>query len=107
MRLDVKKNIIHAGLRGTLEIRTDFSASPTGFPFKIAEVAGTMSEQVIYNTRKRICDECALRSPYITPKEDIGYRCSSEPIEDYVNKGGKMEDTEKSMCLCNGLMATA
>lgn len=107
MRPDLKAKIIHAGLKGTLKVRTDFSASPTGFPFKIAEIPGTMSEWIIHKTRKRICDECALRSPCITSEWDIGYRCSSEPIEDYVNKGGKIEDTEGSMCLCNGLMATA
>jgi hypothetical protein len=27
-------------------------------------------------------------------------------VEDYLRKGGKIEDTEGRRCLCNGLMAT-
>ncbi len=35
----------------------------------------------------------------------IGYRCSAEPVENYVAKGGKIEDTVGRKCLCNTLMA--
>ena len=33
------------------------------------------------------------------------YRCSAEPVENYVLKGGKAEDTVGRKCLCNALMA--
>jgi nitronate monooxygenase len=35
----------------------------------------------------------------------IGYRCSAEPVENYVAKGGKIEDTAGRKCLCNALLA--
>ena len=36
----------------------------------------------------------------------IVYRCSAEPIEAYVDKGGTLADTEGRRCLCNGLTAS-
>jgi hypothetical protein len=36
----------------------------------------------------------------------LGYRCAAEPVDAYVRKGGLVEDTVGSICLCNGLMAT-
>lgn len=86
MRADLKKQVIEAVLAGTLEVKTDFRASPTGFPFKVAEIAGTMSDSVMQKVRKRVCDECALREPYKKDNDTIGYRCSSEPEEAYQKK---------------------
>ncbi len=86
MRPDKKGEVLRAALEGTLNVRTDFTASPTGFPFKVAEIPGTVSEDIIYKTRNRVCNECALRSPYRTESGVIGYRCSSEPVADYVIK---------------------
>ena len=37
----------------------------------------------------------------------LTYRCSAEPVDDYVRKGGQLEDTEGRACLCNNLLATA
>jgi hypothetical protein len=34
------------------------------------------------------------------------YRCSAEPVDDYVAKGGDAADAEGRRCLCNGLSAT-
>ena len=36
----------------------------------------------------------------------LGYRCPAEPAEDYVRKGGRVEDTAGRKCVCNGLVAT-
>src|SRR5208337_3667369 len=55
--------------------------------------------------RTRICDIGLLRESYATPDGKIGYRCSAEPVENYVAKGGKIEDTVGRKCLCNTLMA--
>jgi nitronate monooxygenase len=38
-------------------------------------------------------------------EDKIGYRCSAEPVANYVAKGGKIEDTVGRKCLCNALMA--
>ena len=34
------------------------------------------------------------------------YRCSAEPVDAYVVKGGDVADTVGRRCLCNGLTAT-
>jgi len=46
-----------------------------------------------------------LRESYVTPDGKIGYRCSAEPVANYVNKGGKVEETVGRKCLCNALFA--
>lgn len=88
-----------------LEVRNDPRASPTGFPFKIANIDGTMSEEETYEARPRLCDLSYLRSPYERADGTLGYRCASEPVDAYLKKGGSLEDTVGRMCLCNGLMA--
>jgi NAD(P)H-dependent flavin oxidoreductase YrpB (nitropropane dioxygenase family) len=89
-----------------LAVRTDPLASPTGFPFKVVQLPGTVADPVVKAARERICDLSYLRTPYRRENGTVGYRCASEPIDDYVRKGGTVEDTEGRMCLCNGLMAT-
>lgn len=46
-----------------------------------------------------------LRHAYKREDGTLGYRCPSEPIEDYVEKGGDLAETRGRKCLCNGLMA--
>lgn len=48
-----------------------------------------------------------MREAYRTPDGKIGYRCASEPDEDYIEKGGDPAELSGRKCLCNGLMATA
>lgn len=101
-----KKRMIQASRAGTARVFTDPLASPTGFPFKVAEVAGTISEASTYEARTRVCDLGYLRQPYQRPDGNIGYRCAAEPGEDYLRKGGDAADLEGRKCLCNGLMST-
>jgi nitronate monooxygenase len=35
----------------------------------------------------------------------VTYRCAAEPVNDFVKKGGRVEDTVDRKCLCNALMA--
>jgi NAD(P)H-dependent flavin oxidoreductase YrpB (nitropropane dioxygenase family) len=90
---------------GQLEVRTDPLASPTGFPFKVASLPGTMSEADTYAERPRLCDLSYLRIPFEREPGVLGYRCPAEPVHIYVRKGGTVEDTVGRKCLCNGLMA--
>lgn len=90
---------------GQLSVRNDPLASPTGFPFKVAKLPGTMAQQEVYEARPRLCDLSYLRSPYERANGSLGYRCASEPEDAYVKKGGHLEDTLGRKCLCNGLMA--
>ena len=53
-----------AGHGGAGEVFTDPLASPTGFPFKVAQLEGTTSAANIYEERKRTCDLGYLREPY-------------------------------------------
>lgn len=102
---DVRRELIREALAGKSQIFTDAQASPTGFPFKVAELAGSLSDEVVYQQRKRICDIGYLRQPYRRPDGKIGYRCAAEPVAAYVAKGGREEDTVGRKCLCNALAA--
>ncbi len=86
-------------------IFTDPRSSPTNFPFKAARLPGTISEEALYLSRKRICDLGYLRHAYQKEDGSVGQRCPAEPVKDYVKKGGLEEDTVGRKCLCNALMA--
>jgi nitronate monooxygenase len=105
MRADLRAALMAKAKVGAGEVFTDPLASPTGFPFKVAQLEGTGSQFPIYQERKRVCDLGYLREAYATNDDHIGYRCSAEPVANYVAKGGKVEDTVGRKCLCNALMA--
>ncbi|OFZ28598.1 MAG: 2-nitropropane dioxygenase [Bdellovibrionales bacterium RIFCSPHIGHO2_01_FULL_40_29] len=84
---------------------TDPVSSPTGFPFKAVRLSNTISEEAIYKARMRICDLGYLRHAYKKPDGQVAQRCPAEPVEDYLKKGGLLEDTMGRKCLCNALMA--
>ncbi|MCX6141042.1 MAG: nitronate monooxygenase [Candidatus Kapabacteria bacterium] len=84
---------------------TDPLASPTGFPFKVVKLPDTLSEKPIYEARPRKCDLGYLRQILVGGDGKLVYRCPAEPVEDFVRKGGKVEDTVDRKCLCNALLA--
>ena len=57
-----------------------------------------------YEERPRLCDLGYLRRAYVRPDGRLDYRCPSEPVDDYVRKGGRLEDTVGRKCLCNALV---
>lgn len=101
-----KVAVLKASMDGTLDVFTDPQASPTGFPFKVARLEGTISEPAVYAARKRICDLGYLRHAYRKQDGTIGYRCPAEPEDDYVAKGGAHAETAGRKCVCNGLLST-
>jgi NAD(P)H-dependent flavin oxidoreductase YrpB (nitropropane dioxygenase family) len=103
---DLKRSVIRASRDGAARVFTDPLASPTGFPFKVVQVPGTLSDPAVYASRERICDLGYLRQPYRKADGTVGYRCAAEPVADYVRKGGLEERTVGRKCLCNGLAAT-
>ncbi|MGO9438327.1 MAG: nitronate monooxygenase [Terracidiphilus sp.] len=105
LRPDLKRTLIAQAVAGKGEVFTDPLASPTGFPFKVAQLNGTSSDAGVYQARKRVCDLGYLREPYATENGGIGYRCASEPVANYLSKGGKVEDTVGRKCLCNALLS--
>jgi nitronate monooxygenase len=91
---------------GQARVFTDPVASPTGFPFKVAQLEDTLSNRVNYEARRRICDLGYLRHLYRKGDGSIGYRCPAEPVAHYLRKGGAVEETLGRKCVCNGLPAT-
>ena len=90
---------------GEARVFTDPLASPTGFPFKVLQLEGSLSDAAVYEARERHCDLGYLRELYRRDDGTIGYRCPGEPVADYVRKGGAVEDTRGRKCICNGLVA--
>ena len=99
---ELREEVIGAVADDRVDVFTDPRASPTGYPFKLVEVAGLPTQDA---SRRRNCDLGYLRVAYRRPDGRLGYRCPAEPVADYVAKGGKVEDTVGRRCLCNGLVA--
>jgi nitronate monooxygenase len=100
-----KARVLALARTGGAHVFTDPVASPTGFPFKVVQLEGTMSSEAEYLARTRICDLGYLREPYRKEDGATGYRCASEPVAQYVAKGGGEENAQGRKCLCNALMA--
>lgn len=107
MEPSLKQRLLRQVLDEEAEVFTSPTVSPTGFPFKVAQLEGTLSEQALYEARPRICDMGFLRILFKKEDGSLGYRCAAEPVDDYVKKGGQIEDTVGRSCLCNNLGATA
>ena len=105
LRSDYKDALLAKVRDGDVRVFTDPLASPTSFPFKVAELAGTMSDPAIHQARSRVCDLGYLRESYRTADGSIGFRCAAEPVGVYVSKGGAPADTVGRKCICNALMA--
>jgi NAD(P)H-dependent flavin oxidoreductase YrpB (nitropropane dioxygenase family) len=101
----LKRRVIERVLSGNIDVLTDPKASPTGFPFKVVQLDGTLSDADTYAERERGCDLGYLRSAYRTPEGTTGYRCPAEPVRQYLLKGGDEADTCGRKCLCNALLA--
>jgi nitronate monooxygenase len=105
MRPDLKNELIAQAVTNSGVVFTDPLASPTGFPFKVAVLQGSYSDAKVAEARTRVCDIGLLRESYVQPNGNIGYRCSAEPVANFVAKGGAIEETVGRKCLCNALMA--
>ncbi len=105
LRSDLKQALLKKAISGEARVFTNPLASPTGFPFKTAQLEGTLSQREVYEARPRICDLGYLREAYRTEAGAIEYRCAGEPVSVYLSKGGKVEDTVGRVCLCNALLA--
>ena len=79
MAEEYRRRLLQEAVAGTARVVTDRLASPTGFPFKVAQLEGTLSEQDVYLSRARVCDLGYLREAYRKDDGRLGYRCSAEP----------------------------
>lgn len=103
----LRRQVLADVRRGAAHTFTDPLASPTGFPFKVLQVDGTLSDPAVFEARRRRCDLGYLRELYRRDDGTLGYRCPGEPIEDWTRKGGAAEDARGRKCVCNGLLTTA
>jgi hypothetical protein len=89
---------------------TSAVASQSGFTFKVVSLPGTVSDEVVYSRRKRVCGHGCLRIPcWYRHKETnelvFGFRCPAENVEMFTCKGGDIEETVDRRCLGDGLLA--
>jgi NAD(P)H-dependent flavin oxidoreductase YrpB (nitropropane dioxygenase family) len=106
IRPEIKRQVLALSRLGQARVFTDPVASPTGFPFKVAQLEQTLSDPALYQERRRICDLGYLRHPYRRADGTVGYRCPAEPLKHYLRKGGAAEQTVGRKCVCNALPAT-
>ena len=77
---------------GDVRGQTDPLASPTGFPFKVAELPGR-SRRTRLRARSRDLRPRLPARGLPPGRRQLGYRCAAEPVLAYVAKGGEVEDT--------------
>jgi nitronate monooxygenase len=85
--------------------------SPTGYPFKVVQLQGTLAEEKVYTDRGRICDIGLLQQRGLSKADADGnrkvfQRCPAGPLEAFVRDRGLPQNTEEKRCLCNGLLST-
>jgi NAD(P)H-dependent flavin oxidoreductase YrpB (nitropropane dioxygenase family) len=100
---NIRRSVLESAARGEVRVRTDARASPTGFPFKVVSWPGDPATGA---RRERICDLGYLRNAYEKPGGGLGYRCASEPDDQFVAKGGDPAELSGRKCLCNALLST-
>jgi NAD(P)H-dependent flavin oxidoreductase YrpB (nitropropane dioxygenase family) len=106
MRTDLRRRVLDEVRAQRTEVATSTTASSTGYPFKVVELSGTISDPAVYASRPRRCDLGYLREAYLDEDGSTSYRCAAEPLTIYERNGGHVEDAQATTCLCNGLMAT-
>lgn len=104
-----------------LAVVTEPLMSPTGFPFKVVQLSGSLSEEPVRVGRERVacCDLGHLVTPVETRRRvtrpdggieevvEVKTLCPAEPVEAFTRKGGVLMRRKGAICLCNGLMSTA
>lgn len=107
LREDIKQELRRRNFAGDLQVLANPVVSPSGFPFQVVQMEGSLSDPAIYERRKRDCSLGYLVEAYRTKRGRIGFRCPAEPVAAYLRKGGDVEATAGRVCLCNGLAAAA
>ena len=75
----LKRQVLAQVATGNVQVLADWRVSPTGFPFKVVQADGTLSDPTVFARRQPVCDVGALRTPYRKPDGSIGYRCPARP----------------------------
>jgi nitronate monooxygenase len=105
IRTDYREAVTESVLNGTIRVLTDPLASPTGFPFKVVSLPGTISDDMIFRSRTRVCDLGYLREAYRRADGSVGFRCPAETLSVYLSKGGQASEATGRKCICNALLS--
>ncbi len=103
---ELRHKLIELVLSGQAKVFTDPRVSPAGFPFKVAQVEGTVFDKELDSRRIKVCDLGYLREAYQRADGEIGFRCPAEPDAAFIAKGGNPENIAGRTCICNSLFAT-
>lgn len=110
MRRDIKDQVLAYNAQDG-ELRTEFGISPTGYPFKVLPLAGSVVDPAVYPNRHRICNKGYLMHAETATNKDgqdeLVYRCPAMPARQYEKLGGDSSETGSRICLCNSLLSTA
>jgi NAD(P)H-dependent flavin oxidoreductase YrpB (nitropropane dioxygenase family) len=98
----IRRTVLEGVIAGRVTVDTSPLASPTGYPFKVVQMEGLGTQD---DRRTRVCDLGYLRVAVRRDDGKLAYRCSAEPVDTFVAKGGDIEETKGRRCLCNGLTA--
>lgn len=101
----IKRELLQQVRQSSARVCTDTTASPTGFPFKVAQLKDSQTNPEVYAARERVCDLGFLREGYRTEAGALDYRCPAEPECVFLAKGGEREQMVGRKCLCNALVA--
>jgi NAD(P)H-dependent flavin oxidoreductase YrpB (nitropropane dioxygenase family) len=87
-----------------MEVVASSTASPSTYPFKVAQVPGTVADPEVYAARERRCNMGHLRGYRPKDGTPVGL-CPADKQDAFKKSGGPMWRTSGAFCLCNGLMA--
>ncbi len=107
LRDDIKRELRRKSYSGAIKVMANPVISPSGFPFQMVRLEGSLSDPTVYATRKRNCSMGYLVEAYRTARGGIGFRCPAEPVKAYVKKGGDADNTQGRVCICTGLAAAS
>jgi len=107
LRDDIKRDLKRKSYSGDIEVMANPAVSPSGFPFQVVSLEGSLSDPVVYGARKRSCSMGYLVEAYRKTRGGIGFRCPAEPVKAHVKKGGDADSTQGRVCICNGLAAAS
>ncbi len=103
---ELRHKLVQLALDGKANVFTDPQVSPAGFPFKVAQIEGTVSDKNLDSKRTKACNMSYLRTAYQRDDGKIGWRCPAEPDAAFIAKGGNPDDIAGRTCICNALFAT-
>ena len=81
LRDDIKRELRRKSYSGDIEVMANAAVSPSGFPFQVVGLEGSLSDPIVYEARKRNCSLGYLVEVYKTTRGGIGFRCPAEPVK--------------------------